>query len=208
MTFVDKGTTDIVPLTSNGFQTAGSLLTRAFINDPLYKAVIPDADKRETALVWLHQRVIQYCYLYGVMHTHSDAQGVACWLPPGQTDISMLRILRTGLFAMPFYMGLLPFSRFNAYMNVSDALRKKHAPEPYWYLWVLGVDPSSQRQGIGGRLMQPVLEQADKEGIPCYLETENEQNIGVYQRLGFNVVESKAIPIINITTWALLREPG
>ena len=56
--------------------------------------------------------------------------------------------------------------------------------------------------------MQPVLEQADEEGIPCYLETENEDNIGFYERLGFNVVNSETIPNINVTTWALLRKPG
>jgi len=29
---------------------------------------------------------------------------------------------------MPYYIGLRPFFRFNAYMNVSDALRETHAP--------------------------------------------------------------------------------
>ena len=78
----------------------------------------------------------------------------------------------------------------------------------FWYLWVLGVDPSSQGRGCGGRLMQPVLELADKKGLACYLETENKRNIGFYERQGFQQVTSETVPNINVTTWSLLREPG
>lgn len=188
----------------NNKVAAASILTEAFMNDPLYLAVLPDAGRRQKALLWLHKRVIQYCSLYGVIH--SLPSGVACWLPPGQTEVTITRILRTGLFAMPYYMGLTSFFRFNAYMNVSDALRKKHAPEAFWYLWVLGVDPSSQGHGLGRKLMQPMLEKADSEGIACYLETENEQNLGFYETLGFQMVASATVPKTNITTWSLIRK--
>jgi len=195
-----------LPIMINNKVDAASILTEAFMNDPLYLAVMPDAIRRQQALLWLHKRVLQYCSLYGVMHTLPSVKGVACWLPPGQTDVTIFRILRTGLFAMPYYMGLTPFFRFNAYMNVSDALRKKHAPKSYWYLWVLGVDPSSQGRGFGRKLMQPMLERADIEGAACYLETENEQNLGFYETLGFSVAASEIVPKSSITTWSLIRK--
>jgi ribosomal protein S18 acetylase RimI-like enzyme len=206
MSCVDEAKKGIVHLTSGGFQNAASLLTQAFINDPLYTAVLPDAGRRQKALMWLHERVIQYCAFYGIIHTLPSMEGVACWLPPGQTEITLTRIVKTGLFAMPYYLGLFPFFRFNSYMNVSDALRKKHAPEAFWYLWVLGVDPSSQGHGFGNKLIQPILERADSERTACYLETENKQNLGFYETLGFQEVASETVPKTSITTWSLLRE--
>lgn len=42
------------------------------------------------------------------------------------------------------------------------------------YLFMLGISPAYQRQGIGSLLLQPIIKQADKAGLPCYLETSTE----------------------------------
>jgi ribosomal protein S18 acetylase RimI-like enzyme len=34
---------------------------------------------------------------------------------------------------------------------------------------VVGVDPAARGLGIGTRLLEPILAQADKSGQPCYL---------------------------------------
>jgi hypothetical protein len=46
----------------------------------------------------------------------------------------------------------------------------------------------------------------DKEGLPCYLETLDEQNIQLYEHFGFKVVEKATIPKTSLTSWAMLRE--
>jgi GNAT superfamily N-acetyltransferase len=57
------------------------------------------------------------------------------------------------------------------------AVAQVHPKEPLWYLAVLVADPSAQRSGIGTRLLGAVLERADEEGVRCYLETQNRDNI-------------------------------
>ena len=59
-----------------------------------------------------------------------------------------------------------------------------------WYLSIVGVAPSAQGQGIGARLIEPTLAEADKAGASCYLETFDSRNPRFYQRLGFSAVES------------------
>jgi GNAT superfamily N-acetyltransferase len=71
---------------------------------------------------------------------------------------------------------------------------------------MLGVDLSRQRQGIGGRLLQPVLEKADDTGVACYLETEKEKNLRFYERHGFRMVEVGRDPQQGVQTWGLLRD--
>ena len=186
---------------------AAAMLTRAFQEDPLYRAVLPEEDKRRKLLFWLHDKMLRYCFLYGTMHTLPSLEGAACWLPPGQTDLTIGRILRSGLIGMPLRMGPAAYMRFSAYIDCSSELRRQNSADTYWYLWVLGVDPPHQGQGIGGKLIRPVLEQADTSKTACYLETEVERNLAFYERHGFRVVAEARVPGLDVQTWSLLREP-
>jgi GNAT superfamily N-acetyltransferase len=98
------------------------------------------------------------------------------------------RMLRTGMFAMPFKVGLSAFKRTMGVLNTLEKLHKQAVPPEHWYLAVLGVEPARQGQGVGGALMQPVLAQADAQHWPCYLETQKERNVPFYRRHGFEVV--------------------
>ena len=188
-------------------ERAAALLARAFHDDPLYRAVLPDEDKRRRASSWLHDRVLRYCFLYGTTHTLPSLPGVACWLPPGQTEVTIGRIMRSGLLAMPLRMGPAAFVRFSAYMNYSSELRRQKSPDTYWYLWALGVDLPHQGKGVGGRLIRPVLEEADASGTACYLETENARNLAFYEKYGFQVVAEGRVPRLDLPTWSMTREP-
>jgi hypothetical protein len=52
-----------------------------------------------------------------------------------------------------------------------------------------------------------MLARIDEAGLPCYLETLEEQNIRLYEHFGFTVAEESAIPETSLTNWAMLREP-
>jgi GNAT superfamily N-acetyltransferase len=42
-------------------------------------------------------------------------------------------------------------------------------------------------QGIGGRLLEPLLELADRARVDCYLDTADRANVDFYKRHGFAV---------------------
>jgi ribosomal protein S18 acetylase RimI-like enzyme len=186
---------------------AAAMLTRAFQDDPLYQAVLPEEDKRRKLLLWLHDKMIRYCALYGTMHSLPSLEGAACWLPPGRTELRFGRILRSGLIGLPLRMGPAAYMRFSAYVDCSSELRRQNSPDSYWYLWALGVDPPYQGQGVGGKLIRSVLEQADASGTLCYLETESERNLAFYERHGFRVMAEARVPRLELRTWSLTREP-
>jgi ribosomal protein S18 acetylase RimI-like enzyme len=189
-------------------RAAAGVLARAFQEDPVFRAVLPDAERRRRTLSWLHDKLVRYCLLYGTAYTLPSLSGVACWLPPGRTELSIGRLARAGLLAMPLRMGPSAFGRFSAYENVASGLRRRNTPDRYWYLWCLGVDPPHQGQGIGGRLIRPVLEQADASRTACYLETEKERNVAFYAKRGFRVATEGRVPRLGLTTWSMIREPA
>jgi ribosomal protein S18 acetylase RimI-like enzyme len=186
---------------------AAAMLTRAFQDDPLYRTLLAEEDKRRKLLFWLHDKMLRYCFLYGTIHTLPSLEGAAFWLPPGQTELTIGRILRSGLIGMPLRMGLATYMRFSAYIDCSSELRRQNSPDTYWYLWVLGVDLPHQGQGVGGKLIQPVLQQADASGTACYLETEAERNLAFYERHGFRIVAEASVSGLGVRTWSLAREP-
>jgi hypothetical protein len=48
-----------------------------------------------------------------------------------------------------------------------------------WYLFIVGVTPSTHGQGIGWRLIEPVLADADDAGVNCCLETFDRRKPGL-----------------------------
>jgi GNAT superfamily N-acetyltransferase len=52
------------------------------------------------------------------------------------------------------------------------------------------VLPEAQGKGIGKRLMATVTDQADAEGMPCYLEASRDKpNMDIYGKMGFRFVK-------------------
>ena len=183
---------------------AAKVLARAFHDDPLYRLVLPEEEQRARLASWLFERVVRYALLYGQVYTTPALEGVACWLPPGQTRITIGRAVHSGLYATPLKMGLAAYRRFDAYSTYADRLHEHYAPESHWYLWVVGVDPPSQGQGIGGRLIQPVLARAGADGMACYLETGTQENVRFYEKYGFRVVAAGTVPGLELPVWAML----
>jgi ribosomal protein S18 acetylase RimI-like enzyme len=72
---------------------------------------------------------------------------------------------------------------------------------------MLGVDPAYRNQGVGSSLIQPILERADRENMPCYLETSTEKGVRFYQRHNFEIVETIDFPQAGFQVWTMIRQP-
>ena len=82
-------------------------------------------------------------------------------------------------------------ARFRA---AEDTMRGTVRAELHFYLQGLGTDPPRQGEGLASAAMQPVLTRCDAEGIPAYLESTKERNVGFYEGHGFAVVGRDADP--------------
>jgi ribosomal protein S18 acetylase RimI-like enzyme len=201
-------TTVPIPLEAHQHKLASEVMGKAFHNDPLWKYLIPDEAKRARAVSLSMNILVRYSLLYGKIYTTPTLDGVACWLPPSETNPSFSRLVRIGIRSAPFQLGWTGFRRYLAIENYCGKVHKSIVPGTHWYLWGLGVMPSQQGLGIGGMLMQPVLALADIDRLSCYLETMNEKNVSFYEKYGFRVVSDGAVPRQSLRVWAMLREPG
>jgi ribosomal protein S18 acetylase RimI-like enzyme len=121
--------------------------------------------------------------------------------------MTLWRAIRAGSLPLVFRMGREAGNRMRYFGEHVESLHKKLVPRRHWYLQVIGVEPGEQGRGYGGRLMRPGLARADREGLPCYLETQNEQNLALYRHYGFEVIEEFVVPGTAFNNWIMLREP-
>jgi len=199
----------IVPLRREQRSRAVGSLTRAFRDDPMWSCVLPDPETRSDTFRPMWDALIGFSSVYGAAYTTPDGEGAACWIAPGNTRTTMWKMIRTG-FGLPRSMMRLPRDardRFFGMMRFLDAHHKRLMPGPHWYLWALGVDPSAQGRGIGGALLEPVLDRADADGVPCYLETQTERNVAFYRGRGFDVALEDREPVGGLPIWFMIRAP-
>lgn len=181
-------------------------LARAFARDPYYLFLAGDAPERNQRMRDGWSGLLRHAS-NRLSHTYTtdDHAGVALWHPPGYTGagfLDSLRLLPSVTRLAGSWRRLRDVSRAVAAL---EERRHHHAPGPHYYLSVLGVEPERQGEGIGTALMRPVIELADADGTPAYLETATGRNVLLYERVGFAVVEELTLPGTDIHGWLMLR---
>lgn len=200
---------DLLRLTKYQSKQAGETLAQAFQDDALFVYLIPDAIKRKTLLPTLLEIMTHYAIRYGEVYATSPLmEGVACWFPPGKTEITLRRIVCVaGLPLIYYYVNNRDvLSRFFSYNEYAAILHHRYANFPHWYLSPIGVDPKLQGKGHGSSLLRSMLYRIDQEHLPCFVETQSRKNVSLYEHFRFRVVEKGVIPGTNLTHWAMLRE--
>jgi ribosomal protein S18 acetylase RimI-like enzyme len=199
---------EVISLQHGQFDEASQILANAFVADPLFNYLIPETEQARVKFCqWNFKNAFLYCQPYNHIYTTTgDIKGAAAWLPPGESNINIWRMLPV-LLAMPFKLGLNKFGKIMSFFSVMEERRKHNMPQPHWYLMLLGVSSAYQSQGVGGLLLQPILEQADKEGHACYLETTTDRAIRFYQKHGFEIIRQEVFAEDAPPFWTMKREP-
>jgi ribosomal protein S18 acetylase RimI-like enzyme len=190
---------------------AGAVFSRSHADYPSFRHLFPDPARRTRALTAIFTGIARDAArlgsAYGAFGDDGELYGVAIWLAPGRFPWSAWRQVR----GAPWMLSVLradPGS-FRTFMKTGANGARVHPTYPHWYLETMGVDPAVQRQGVGGRLLAPVLEIADGDRVDCYLETARPENAEYYARHGFTV-ENRALQLVpnGPPHIAMRRRPG
>jgi len=198
---------ELLRLTPKERDAGAVVLGRAFAEYELLGYYFPDETERRAVADAFVFIALSVCLKYGEVYATSEKlEGVAAWLPPGKAPFGGWQIIRSVPLSILFRFGRQGAGRMWAYGRFVDNLHRRLVPYPHWYLQIIGVDPAYQGQGFSSRLLRPVLERIDRKGMPCYLETNAEKNVAIYQRFGFEVLLEDKLPGTEVTTFAMLRK--
>lgn len=164
-------------------------LSDAFLNEPAFSFIVPDATARKRALEKAFRIIVDEDYKIGSIMMTSGAEAATVWRTPGLSRDSRWDEIRTGL---PY---LLAFGSAIGRASLVSKLIKSHLPvEEYWYLHYAGCHSSHRSKGFGGAAIRAGLEHADAARCKAYLETADENNIPIYRALGFHIMHSWQVP--------------
>lgn len=184
------------------------MLARAFSIDPLFDYFARDLLNEHRLMPGIMAAELADLAPYGncwvAVDAADHARGFAGWLPP---DALPRSTLRETLVTVRAGAAIVRAWRPVAAARLLFEIEKRHPSEPHWYLGLLAVDPTRQGRGHGKELIAPGLERADRDRLPCYLETQKEQNVPWYARHGFDVREEIRLPAIP-PVWCLWRQPA
>ncbi|MBA7665440.1 hypothetical protein ES703_73510 [subsurface metagenome] len=197
---------NLVRLNKTQVKPAAEVLSRAFQNYPLLQYYFHDELKRKKIALYFVSFAIFSGIRYGEIYAASpNLEGVAIWFPSDNYPVTIWKLVRSVPLSVIFGFGRYGGGRMRQLGGYVDAVHQRLAPFGHWFLQVIGVDPQFQGKGYAGKLLKPMLARIDEEGLPCYLETFDENNVSFYEHFGFAVIEKSNIPETNFTNWAMLR---
>ncbi|MCP4021731.1 MAG: GNAT family N-acetyltransferase, partial [Desulfobacteraceae bacterium] len=127
---------------------------------------------------------------YGELYfPEENKYGVSLWLKPLNETRQAQKSVEKKDFLLD-QMGSRSLDTYNAIVDFMSTQSEPFVGEAFWYLSIIGILPEFQGQGVGAELMETVLKQTDKLGVPTYLETFTPRNMTFYNRLGYKAVAS------------------
>lgn len=174
----------IEPISAAQRDAAIETLTRAFCDDPMYHALIPDPVARAPWVRFLMAGMVRAagpraCFvgvdggasavLYATPSDHTSRwAGLAGLIPP--------------LLRLP--LDKLQWRRAAA---VGRAVNRLLPPRPFLHLHLVAVDGAARGRGLGVALLRHALEVAARAPMPLHLETTNPDNLPFYRKLGLQL---------------------
>lgn len=174
---------------------ATEAFTSAFVSDPVFTYIVPEYESRVHFVRRLFTDMITL--LPGRVYEIKSFSGVMLWAR-GQAE-------QPDVWTYLFNGGLwnflrLKWSRLLSQVSFFDSLEAKRMHHlggvaDFYLLMDIGIHPTCQGKGYGSTLLKYfLLNHADVEGIPCYLEASSEGARRLYERNGFEVVETVHVP--------------
>ncbi|KAF4442958.1 hypothetical protein F53441_11602 [Fusarium austroafricanum] len=79
----------------------------------------------------------------------------------------------------------------DAHNAFDKKIRDRYPPNSLYYLEIAAVKPDTQGMGVGKAIMQSVIQRIGNSG--CFLECTNKDNIGFYEKYGFELVDEQTL---------------
>jgi ribosomal protein S18 acetylase RimI-like enzyme len=164
-------------------------LADAFFDDPVSSWIFDDVASRPAQLMHWWRWRLEHLPRHGLILTTPDDRSAAQWFRPDPVDDDAMAGFPAMLASL---VGEAEAQRKLRGLSVIAQAHPHH--ERHWYLATLGTRRVHQGQGSARRVVDPVLERADAEGVGVYLESSNVRNVPFYERLGFVATGRIQIP--------------
>ncbi|GHD90237.1 GNAT family N-acetyltransferase [Streptomyces naganishii] len=190
------------------------LLDEAFQDDPVSGWVFPGEEYRRATHHRLMAAFTDIVLADGRIDVTVDGAACALWLPvpagdqeqegdegdDGKEDDGTDEAVRLREAVDPANERVEEIARLMAEAHPAGRAHE--------YLWMIGVTPDRQGDGLGSALIEHALRRCDRAGLPAYLEASSARSTKLYERLGFAFTGATLdLPDGGPRMWPMWREP-
>lgn len=161
------------------------ILTSSFVENKSVNYIVKQDNKRISRIQELMDYSFEVCYHFGKVYLSDDRKACALVLFPEQKkttfksiwlDIKLI-IKSVGIFSI------------DKALHRESKIKEVQDKGLMYYLWFIGVDPSSQGKGSGTKLMNELIVESESMNRPICLETSTLKNLPWYKKFSFEVYQ-------------------
>lgn len=181
-----------------------AVVARAMSTSPMSTAVIHGDEARRVRYLTLfftrlyksarHQRPLVARLDGRVIASTNDLVGGACRFGA-----------RERLAAVPDLLRTPPAITARSVRWLND-WEHRDPDSPHAHYGPFGVDPALQGRGIGSLVMAEYTRRLDAAAEDSYLETDKPENVALYSRFGFEVIDEAEV--LGVANWFMWRRAG
>jgi ribosomal protein S18 acetylase RimI-like enzyme len=176
-------------------------LSLAFADDPAMTFLKPDPASRRRMLPKFFRHMYREDRKLGSVTRSPGGEAACLWRAPGRHKEQ----LYGGFLTTLAFLRVLGFAALRG-STIGAAMAKHHPRDPHWYLRFIGVRPEAQGKGWGSVALNHGIARAEADGLPIYLETATPENVALYQRFGFKIIDEWDIAGGGPHFWGMWRE--
>jgi GNAT superfamily N-acetyltransferase len=160
-----------------------AVMATAFAADPVWGPYsFPDDATRLELSAGFWEPLLRAVMRFGWTHVTPACEAAAVWVPPGESELTPEQEQQF----VEVVVALVGDRQAGVILDAFDRLDHAHPHEPpHYYLSLLGTHADHRGRGLGMGLLAAGLELIDRQGMPAYLESTNNDNDRRYARLGF-----------------------
>jgi GNAT superfamily N-acetyltransferase len=178
---------------------AGRVLGAAFTSSPLEQAVRGTIDERQRrGLVIAYTATCRLPGQVSVAWSEGRIVGSIRWVESPRCQLRAREKLARAPTAISAFGRNLPRA-----LTWVTAWSKRDPSEPHLHLGPIGVTPDLQGHGIGSQMLAVYCDRLDAARDAGYLETDKPENVRLYERFGFEVVDEAVV--LGVRNWFMWR---
>jgi ribosomal protein S18 acetylase RimI-like enzyme len=180
------------------------VMAKGFADDPVMNWALGSPKPQKLMFALLARHIYLPRGGGSLLRENGENKAACLWLNPGQSkDFALFPTLRLTASVVR-HSGPSAIRRT---LDLDKRLERLHPPHPHVYLFAIAADPRFQGQGLGKRVMAPMLRYCDEHSLPAYLENSKAQNLGFYRGRGFEVVADFDVNGQGLPMWLMQRKP-
>lgn len=205
MTKQEPSINGIYRIKKSDLKKCAQVAAKAFLDDESSKFLL---STKLTGEFLFQFYFVLYKAIYEKMYMFADSEninGFIIFSPLENAEISLWDFIKAGGLKIIFSAGLDFMLRSLEYEKNCINIRRNFVSPADWYIFQFGVTPEKQGIGLGSKIIQPVLNWFDSKNIVCYLETQKDINVDIYNHFGFILKSIDTLPKKSIKQFAMLR---